>query len=80
MHRREEITSLGGNNRVCTGYCSGRENRSEAEATDDAAGGEATGAHAATEASTLAFRGFLAVVLAFAFSLAFKISRDGASA
>ena len=80
MHLREEIAALGSSEDSQAAESEESRHTGEAEGAEDAARGEATGAHAATEASAPAFRGFLAVVLAFAFSLAFMISRDGASA
>jgi hypothetical protein len=48
MHRREEIALLRGRDGIRANDGSGRENSSEAKATEDAASGEATGAHAAS--------------------------------
>jgi hypothetical protein len=80
MHRREEVAVLRSRDGVRADNGSGRQYSRESKAADDAAEAKVAGAHAATDASAVAFLGFLAVVLAFAFSLAFKISRDGPSA
>lgn len=79
MHRGKEVAMLRGRNGIRADDGSGRDESREAEATEDAASGEATVSHAATEASASPFRVFRAVVLAFAFSRARKVSRSGAS-
>lgn len=79
MHLREEDAMLRGRDGIRADDGSGRDDSRKGKAADDTAEAKVAGAHAATEASASPFRGFRAVVLAFAFSRDRKASRSGAS-